>query len=119
MGRFVAVPPVPIVAVTPLPPKLTAVAPLRFIPLIVAGRLVPAGPEDGEIPVIAGSAATVKPLNGPDVPAGVVTVRLRVPANALGAIVTVMGRLVAVPPLPIVAVTPLPVKVTAVAPLRF
>src|SRR5213592_4376618 len=106
IGRLVAVPPLPIVAVTPLPLKPTAVAPFRFAPLMVAGRLVPAAPEDGLIPVItgAGLAVTVKLLNGAEVPAGVVAVTLRGPGGALAAIVTVMGRLDAVPPLPIVAV---------------
>ena len=121
MGRLVAVPPVPMVAVTPLPLKLTAVAPLRLLPLMVAGTLVPGIPEDGLIPVIAGGAGevTVKPVNGRDVPIPVVTVSVRVSVDAPAAIVTVMGRLVAVPPVPMVAVTPLPLNVTAVAPFRF
>src|SRR5207249_2564520 len=120
IGRLVAVPPVPMVAVTPLPLKLTAVAPLRFDPLMVAGRLVPGAPEDGVIPVTTGSPdVTVKPLNPGDVPAGVVTAKVRVSVAAPAAIVTVMGRLLAVPPVPMVAVTPLPLKLTAVAPLRF
>src|SRR5205809_570041 len=66
MGRLAAVPPVPIVAVTPVPLKPTAVAPFRFAPLMVAGRLLPAAPEDGVIPVITGPAVTVKPVNGAD-----------------------------------------------------
>src|SRR5439155_991497 len=116
MGRLVAVPPVPMVAVTPLPLKLTAVAPLRLLPLMVAGTLVPGIPEDGLIPVIAGGAGevTVKHVNGRDVPIPVVTVSVRVSVDAPAAIVTVMGRLVAVPPVPMVAVTPLPLNVTAV-----
>ena len=123
IGRLVAVPPLPMVAVTPLPLKLTAVAPPRFDPLMVAGRLVPAAPEEGVtpviIPVIIGPVVTVKPLNAADVPAEVVTVKVRVSLAAPAAIVTVIGRLVAVPPLPMVAVTPLPLKLTAVAPSRF
>jgi len=120
MGRLLAVPPVPIVAVTPLPLKLTAVAPLRFEPLMVAPRIVPAAPEDGVIPVMTGPAdVTVKPLNPGDVPAGVVTAKVRVSVEAPAAIVTLMGRLLAVPPVPIVAVTPLPLKLTAVAPPKF
>ena len=35
-GRLVAVPPVPIVAVTPLPENVTAVAPLSTRPVMVA-----------------------------------------------------------------------------------
>ena len=120
MGRLVAVPPVPMVAVTPLPLNVTAVAPFRFVPLMVAGTLVPGVPEDGLIPVIAGGAGevTVKPVNGRDVPIPVVTVSVRVSVDAPAAIVTVMGRLVAVPPVSMVAVTPLPLNVTAVAPPR-
>src|SRR5206468_1053985 len=119
MGRLVAVPPVSMVAVTPLPLNVTAVAPPRPVPLMVAGWLVPAAPEDGVIPVTTGPPEfTVKPLNAGDVPIGVVTVKVRVSVDAPAAIVTVMGRLVAVPPVPKVAVTPLPLKLTAVAPLR-
>src|SRR5881396_2592978 len=118
MGRLVAVPPVSMVAVTPLPLNVTAVAPPRPVPLMVAGWLVPAAPEDGLIPVIIGTDVTVKPLNAGDVPIRVVTVKVRVSVDAPAAIVTVMGRLVAVPPVPMVAVTPLPLKLTAVAPLR-
>jgi len=118
IGRLVAVP-VPMVAVTPLPLNVTAVAPFRFVPLMVAGTLVPGVPEDGLIPVIAGGAGevTVKPVNGRDVPIPVVTVSVRVSVDAPPAIVTVIGRLVAVP-VPMVAVTPLPLNVTAVAPPR-
>src|SRR5207302_8170236 len=111
MGRLLAVPPVPIVAVTPLPLKATAVAPSRFVPMIIAGRLLPALPEDGMIPVMTGPReVTVKPLKAGDVPAGVVTAKVRVSVAAPTAIVTVMGRLLAVPPVPIVAVTPLPLN---------
>src|SRR5437773_11079626 len=85
---------------------------------MVAPRLVPAAPEDGLIPVIMGSDVTVKPLKAGDVPAGVVTAKVRVSVAAPAAIVTMMGRLLAVPPVPIVAVTPLPLKLTAVAPPR-
>src|SRR3989454_5157903 len=119
MGRLVAVPPVSMVAVTPLPLNVTAVAPPRPVPLMVAGWLVPAAPEDGVIPVTTGPPEfTVKPLNAGDVPIGVVTVKVRVSVDAPAAIVTVMGRLVAVPPVSMVAVTPLPLNVTAVAPPR-
>ena len=76
-------------------------------------------PLGGVIPVIAGTAVTVNPVNGADGPMGVVTVTVRVPVNASAAIATVTGTLVAVPPDPIVAVTPEPLNVTAVAPVRF
>jgi len=61
----------------------------------------------------------VKPLNGAEVPTGVVTVTSRMVNSALEPIVIVIGKLVAVPPEPIVALTPLPVNATAVAPNRF
>jgi hypothetical protein len=70
------------------------------------------------MPVILGSAVTVNPLNGADVPPVVVTVTVRVPGDAPDAIAIATGKLVAVPPLPIVAVTPDPLNVTAVAPPR-
>src|SRR5437879_62989 len=119
MGRLSAVSLLAALPISPLPLKLTAVAPPRLDPLMVAPRLVPAAPEDGLIPVIMGSDVTVKPLKAGDVPAGVVTAKVRVFVAAPAAIVTVMGRLLAVPPVPIVAVTPLPLKLTAVAPPRF
>ena len=40
-GRLVDVPPVPIVAVTPLPENTMEVAPVRFVPVIVAAMFVP------------------------------------------------------------------------------
>src|SRR5437773_11998455 len=86
--------------------------------MMVARRLAPAAPEDGLLPVTMGSDVTVKPLKAGDVPAGVVTAKVRVSVAAPAAIVTMMGRLLAVPPVPIVAVTPLPLKLTAVAPSR-
>src|SRR5438093_12686904 len=98
MGRLVAVPPVSMVAVTPLPLNVTAVAPPRPVPLMVAGWLVPAAPEDGLIPVIIGTDVTVKPLNAGDVPIAVVTVTVRVSVDARAPAVTVVGGLLAGPP---------------------
>src|SRR5947208_7386037 len=120
-GRLISVRPVPMVAVTPDPLKTTAVAPVNPVPLTVAPSVLFTTPEFGLMPVITGRAGvTVKPLNGgADVPLGVVTVKVRVSVDAPAAIVIVMGRLLAVPPVPIVAVTPLPLKLTAVAPSRF
>ena len=55
-----------------VPLKLTAVAPVKFVPLIVT--LVPAGPLVGVKPVIVGAlAAIVKLLGLVAVPSGVVT----------------------------------------------
>jgi hypothetical protein len=75
-GRLDEVPPLPIVAVTPEPLKVTTVAPVKFAPLMVAGTVVPCALDDGLIPEIAGSAVTVNPLKGLEVPAGVVTVNV-------------------------------------------
>ena len=119
-GRFVDVAPLRIVTVTPVPLKVTAVAPVRFCPLIVVGMAVPAFPEDGVMPVIIGVAgdSTVKPVNGADVPAAVVTVKLCVSGVALVVMVMLTDRPVAVPAVPMIAVTPVPLKSTLVAPVR-
>ena len=61
---------------------------------------------------------TGKPLNGSDVPFGVVTVNTRVPVTASDAMLIVMGRLVSEAPAEIVAVTPVPLKETAIGQLR-
>lgn len=53
-------PPLPIVAVTPEPLKVTADAPANFVPLIFAERVVPAAPEFGSIPVIVGGLENAK-----------------------------------------------------------
>ena len=117
MGRLDVVP-LPIVAVTPEPLKVTAVAPVRFVPESVALTVEPGTPEFGVIEVIEGMSPIWRPLNGVVVPPGVVTVMLRRPLAALAAIEIVTGSAVAVPPVPMVAVTPDPLKVTAVAPAR-
>src|SRR5678816_3916835 len=64
---------------------------------------------------------TVKPVNGGEVPPGVVTVTVRVVNSAPELIVMVAGRSVLVPPEPnvLVTATPLPLNVRAVAPVRF
>src|SRR4030088_1979326 len=59
------------VKVAALPLNVTAVAPLKFVPLIVT--LVPTGPLAGAKPVIAGAGTTVKALLLFAVPLGVVT----------------------------------------------
>jgi hypothetical protein len=56
-------------ALTPL--KLTAVAPVKFVPLIAT--LVPTGPLVGEKPVIVGALTTVNALALVAVPPDVVT----------------------------------------------
>src|SRR5262245_36067363 len=57
MGRVVAVPPVPILAVTPDPPNMTAVAPNRSLPVSVPESIAPGNPILGLIEVIAGTVA--------------------------------------------------------------
>lgn len=103
-------------AVIPVPLKTTAVAPERPCPKTVAPIVVAGAPVDGEIMVIVGKA-TVKPLKGAVAPEGTVTVRLRKPSAAPGAIVTKTDRLVAACEI-IAAVTPVPLKVTPVAVAR-
>ena len=61
----------------------------------------------------------MKPLNGADAPAGVVTLSVLGPASAPVVTVTRNESEVAVPPGPIVAVMPPPLKTAAVAPPRF
>ena len=72
------------------------------------------------MPVIIGVAgdSTVKPVNGADVPAAVVTVKLCVSGVALVVMVMLTDRPVAVPAVPMIAVTPVPLKSTLVAPVR-
>ena len=122
IGKLVAVTGLPIVAVTPVPLNATLEAPFRFEPEMVAGTMAPWAPEAGRIAVIAGppcGGITVKPLKAADVmPDAVVTVTVRRPVAAACVIVMVIGRLVEVPPGPIVAVTPVPLNVTLEAPVR-
>lgn len=61
----------------------------------------------------------MKPLKASEVPPGVVTVTVRTLDMAPGAMVIVMGKVVAVPPASMTAVTPAPLKLTAVAPVKF
>ena len=56
-GRLVSVPPEAIVAVTPVPMKVTAVAPARLKPVIVADTVEPRDAEGTEMPVIRGRGA--------------------------------------------------------------
>src|SRR5512136_1780109 len=84
--------------------------------------VLPGIPVPGRSALIVGATGwrTVKlKKNDEPLPAGVVTVTVRELRTALASTVTVIGRLVAVPPEPIVAVTPVPLNVTAVAPVRF
>src|SRR5437879_10637671 len=98
MGRLSAVSLLAALPISPLPLKLTAVAPPRFDPLMVALRLVPAAPEDGLIPVIMGSDVTVKPLKAGDVPRSEETASVLQSLTSLASLVPLVSRLLAVPP---------------------
>jgi hypothetical protein len=56
-GRVVGVPPLSIVAVTPVPLNVTAVAPCKSLPEIVALTAAPGAPAFGVIDVITGTVA--------------------------------------------------------------
>ena len=69
-------------------------------------------------PLLRYGELTLNPLNGGEVPAGVVTVNVRAPIAAVELIAMVMVRLVSVL-LPIEAVTPLPLNTTDAAPDKY
>ena len=95
--------------VAAVPPKLTAVAPVKFVPVIVTVCPVPA--EVGLNDVIVGGGKYVKPANVP-VPDAVVTdTTPEAPAP------TVALMLVALTTVNVVAAVP--PKLTAVAPVKF
>ena len=95
--------------VAAVPPKLTAVAPVKFVPVIVTVCPVPA--EVGLNDVIVGGGKYVKPANVP-VPDAVVTdTTPEAPAPTVALMVvalTTVNVVAAVPP-----------KLTAVAPVKF
>jgi len=91
------------------PPKLTAVAPLKFVPVIVID--VPAPPLDGENDVIVGAGMNVKPVID-TVPPGVITLTLPdapVPTTAVMLVAELTVTEDAVTPPKFTTVTP-PVK---------
>src|SRR5260370_1265301 len=61
IGKLAARPPPQIAAVTPVPLKVTAVAPTKLVPVIVAGKLLPVRPAGGAIVVSVGRPGTVPP----------------------------------------------------------
>jgi hypothetical protein len=81
-GRVVAVPPLPIAAVTPVPLIMMAVAPVRLVPVIVPSPADSGVKEFGVIAVIVIGFTTVNPLNGADIAAAVATVTVRSPSVA-------------------------------------
>jgi len=96
------------VAAAPL--NATAVAPVRFVPLIVTA--VPTGPDVGEKLVTVGATVTVKLVADVAVPPGVVTEIGPVAAPA-GTVAVIWVALITE------NVAALPLNATAVAPVRF
>ena len=96
--------------VAAVPPKLTAVAPVKFVPVIVTA--VPTAPLAGERFVIVGADINVNELVEVAVPPGVVTKIVPVDPLATTAVIlvalTTTNDVAAVPP-----------KLTAVAPVKF
>ena len=110
--------------VTASPPNVTAVAPVRFVPVMVT--LVPAagGPLSGLRLVTVGTPAYLYSVFAAVVPPGVVTRTLAVPALPAGVVAVIVVALVtvklvaAVPPIvtPVAVVRLTPVMVTLVPP---
>jgi hypothetical protein len=121
-GTCVSVPVPEILAVTPAPEKVTALAPDRLLPVMMAFTASPRVPMLGLMPEIVGAACcTVKTtFRGLlVVPPGVVTVKLRDPTAALGSIVRFTDTLVSLLPDILSTLMPEPGKVTSLAPARF
>jgi hypothetical protein len=107
-------------------PKLTAVAPVNPLPVIVTDVPPASGPAVGEIPVTTGATVYVKWSAElvVELPPGVVTVTSTVPASPAGEVALILVALTTVnevaavdPKLTAVApVNPLPVMVTTVPP---
>jgi hypothetical protein len=107
-------------------PKLTAVAPVNPLPVIVTAVPPAIGPPAGETPVTTGAAMYVKWSAElvAEVPPGVVTVTSTVPASPAGEVAlmlvgltTVTSVAALVPKLTVTgAMNPVPVIVTAVPP---
>ena len=97
-------------------PKFTAVAPLKFVPVMVTVVAPAVGPAVGEMLVTVGAATKVN-WSAADValvPPAVVTLTSTVPALPTGAVAVICVAELTVKP--VAAVAP---KVTAVAPLKF
>ncbi len=113
--------------VTAVPPTVTAVAPVKPVPVMVMEVLVETGPYGGETPVTVGTVVVAVKVNAPvsvSVPPGAVMTTLAVPAVPAGVVAVISvslttERLVAVAPPMVTAVAPVkpvPVMVTAVPP---
>ena len=96
------------------PSNVTAVAPVKFVPVIVT--LVPpaTGPEDGLTLVTVGAATYVNPLAFEPVPPAVVTATVTAPAVLAGVVAVIWVALLTVK-----LVAFVPPNLTAVAPVRF
>jgi hypothetical protein len=109
-----------------VPPKLTAVAPVKLVPAIVTEVPPTAGPEDGLTRVTAGGVTYVywSLVLVALVPPGVTTLMSTVPAAPTGAVAEIwLGlfteNVAAVPPklTPVAPVKPVPLIVTVVPPV--
>jgi hypothetical protein len=109
-----------------VPPKLTAVAPVKVVPAIVTDVPPAAGPEEGLTRVTVGGVTYVywSLVLVALVPPGVVTVMSMVPAAPAGAVAEIWLELftknvAAVPPklTPVAPVKPVPLIVTVVPPV--
>jgi hypothetical protein len=110
-----------LLALTPVLEKLTAVAPVRLVPVKVTATVVPRAPEVGvsEVSVGTGTARTVKaPFKLGLVPPGVVMLTARVPTAAPAVMLNVAVTVVAFRTTTLLALTPVPEKLTAVVPVR-
>jgi hypothetical protein len=102
--------------VTAVPPTVTAVAPVKPVPVMVIEVPVETGPYVGETPVTVGTEVVPVKVNAPvsvSVPPGAVMTTLAVPAVPAGEVAVISVSLTTVRP---VAVAP--PMVTAVAPVK-
>ena len=97
-------------------PKLTAVAPLRLLPIIVTNTSSPGAAEAGSSEVIVGGGATVKPLARVAIPLGVVTETSLGPSIASGGMWILAVIWVGLSTVKLSMI--IPGKLTPVAPLR-
>ena len=104
--------------VMPPPEIVTAVAPVRLVPVRVTGAVVPCVPAVGLIDISVGPCTVNAPLNTLLVPIGVTTLTFLALTVAPAVIAQVALTVVAVDVMP-PHVTPVPETVIAVAPERF
>ncbi len=108
-----------VTAVAAAVPKVTAVMPVRFVPVIVTTVPPAIGPDVGLIEVTVGrtggapTKVNVSPAVTAEVPAGVITVTSTAPATCAGDV-----TFIDVAETGVNAVPPMPPKLTTVAPVR-